>query len=677
MHTPGSIIDGKYEVLESLGQGGMGQVLLVRHVHLEERRVVKILRKDHALDESARKRFLREARLATQIKHPNVAILYDFAQLPDDDFYMVWEHIDGRHLGLRLQEKGPFGVLPALQLGIQTLRGLEAIHASGVVHRDISPDNLMLARDRRGKRLVKIIDLGLAKTLTGDPAQEVTQVGMFMGKLRYCSPEQAEPSRGQPLDRRSDLYSFALVLYEALCGLEPFEAEMPHTSVMRRLAEPPPPVSGRNPELPLPARLDPIFAKALAIDREDRYANAVEFIEALEKVGFELRQEDPVRYGGSAGRPARKRSPDESTTMTRAERLDLLAQIQRAGSPKASRPIAPSAPAPRPDPAPPSAAPPKPLAEKPAEVAEAAPPVTAEPEPALAAEPAPATPTRSDQERRTELEQMLTTYLKAQQLPLAELTLSTLLDLFPIHPRREEFEDWVAMLRDEVEQGRQAEQTLTVAREALAEGRFRAVRKRLAELKKIEPDGRRVEDLERELEEAQADLRSAATAEETRNKLDEDLEAGKIEEAHKSLDRLAETDTPRVTLDLYRARLDDLRQMREQTVRAESFEARYRQKVAARDWAGARDVALELERVLPIGGRPAAMFAEISRLEGDDRRREALDQGVAQVESMIEDGDADGARLALDVLARMAPEHPRRLELARRVAELQLASEAG
>jgi serine/threonine protein kinase len=679
MQQPGSVIDGKYEVLESLGQGGMGQVLLVRHIHLEERRVVKILRQDMSLEESSQKRFVREARLATQVKHPNVAILYDFSQLEDGRFYMVWEHIDGHHMGLRLQRKGPFAVLPALQLGIQTLRGLEAIHASGVVHRDISPDNLMITRDRRGKRLVKIIDLGLAKTLAGDPAHEVTQVGMFMGKLRYCSPEQAEPSRGQPLDRRSDLYSFGLVLYEALCGLEPFEAEMPHTAVMKRLSETPPPVSSRNPEVPLPAELDPIFEKALARDREERFANAVEFIEAIERVGFQLRQQDPVRYGASLGRPGRAKSNDETTTLTRTERLELLAQIQRAGSrkaaarpapgpPPASTPLdarPPASPEPAPERTasePETAAPPEPETIAPPEAA----PVPVEPAP-------PAAPERSDRERREELEQMLTSYLKSQQLPLAELTLSTLLDLFPYHPQREEYEEWVRILRDEVDQGARAEETLAAGREALAEGRVRFARKRLAELRKLEPEGARAAALERELKAHETTRRDDASADELRSELDKSLDAGRLDDAQKALDALAETGTPRVTLDMYRSRLGDARREREQTVRAESFEARYREQIALGDWSAARDVALELERVLPIGNRPATMFAEISRLEGEARHLQALEQGVTQVESLLDAGDAGGARMALGILTKMDPDHPRRLELARRVAELDRA----
>src|SRR6202035_1595192 len=114
----------------------MGEAHLVRHLHLQELRVVKILRQDLAADPSAQARFLREARLATQIKHPNVAILYDFSRLPDGSFYMVWEHIEGEDVGDRIRREGPFAVRLAIQLGIQALRGLEPIPPPGETHRD-------------------------------------------------------------------------------------------------------------------------------------------------------------------------------------------------------------------------------------------------------------------------------------------------------------------------------------------------------------------------------------------------------------------------------------------------------------------------------------------------------------------------------------------------------------
>src|ERR1700674_3192746 len=319
----------------------MGEVYLVRHVPLQELRVVKILRQDLAADPVAQKRFVREARLATQIKHPNVAILYDFSRLPDGSFYMVWEHIQGQDVGDWVRERGPFPVGTAIRLGVQALRGLGAIHSAGIIHRDISPDNLMIMENSRQQAWLKIIDLGLAKNLapedsTSSGSFEITQVGMFMGKLQYCSPEQAGAASGEVLDRRSDLYSFALVLYEMVTGLPPFESESPHGFIFKRLSEDPLPMAGRNPKGEGPAELDRgVGRQALERDRERRYPDSVSFIVALEKVEKALSKvetKEVTMPPGARGAtrpeaPPRQRSSSERS---REERLDLLAQIERA-----------------------------------------------------------------------------------------------------------------------------------------------------------------------------------------------------------------------------------------------------------------------------------------------------------------------------------------------------------
>src|ERR1700712_1668306 len=291
----------------------MGEVYLVRHLHLQELRVIKILRQDLAADDSAQKRFMREARLATQVKHANVAILYDFSTLPDGSFYMVWEHIQGQDVGDRIRRQGPFLVPVAVRLGIQALRGLQAIHATGVIHRDLSPDNLMITEDKSGNLRLRIIDLGLARTLEADANFEITQVGMFMGRLQYCSPEQASPG-GASLDHRSDIYSFGIVLYEMIAGLPPFESENQHGFIFKRLSEDPLPLRGRNPRVEVPVELDRVVRRALERDREERFADARAFITALERVEQSLlsaeTKEIPMSaFDLSAAPPAPAASP--------------------------------------------------------------------------------------------------------------------------------------------------------------------------------------------------------------------------------------------------------------------------------------------------------------------------------------------------------------------------------
>lgn len=345
--SSGTAFDGKYEILERLGGGGMGEVFLVRHIHLEEKRVIKTLRRDRVRDPEAQRRFLREARFATQIKNPHVAILYDYSQLADGSYYMVWEYIAGEDVGSRLRSRGPFPVGLAVELGIQALRGLAAIHAAGMIHRDVSPDNLMISdAAAEGRPLVKIIDLGLAKNLDGDPELEVTQDGMFMGKLLYCAPEQAGLVKGEILDHRSDLYSFSLVLYEMLSGRSPFDAETPQGSIFRRLSEDPLPLVGRNPQVAIPVALDSVVLRGLARERDKRWPDAASYIAALEAFARSLAaastQEIELPPGfralASAAPPvppapaAGSMAGITKSELSRAERLDLLAQIERAAN---------------------------------------------------------------------------------------------------------------------------------------------------------------------------------------------------------------------------------------------------------------------------------------------------------------------------------------------------------
>jgi serine/threonine protein kinase len=282
------LLDGKYQIIDRLGVGGMGEIFKVRHIHLNELRVIKIMRPNVASDDQGLQRFLQEARTSTTIKHRNLAMLYDFAQLEDGSYYMVWEFIDGTNIQKWLATNGPIPPRLTVEIAIQALNGLEYLHSMGLIHRDISPENIMLSQDHHGKLLVKVIDFGIAKQLgEGSEAsgQGLTQTGMFLGKLKYASPEQAGfLKEGERLDPRSDLYSFGIVMYEMLAGRAPFQATNPHGYILKHVTEKPAPIAEMNPNAKVPANLEAIIMRSLEKTRDTRFATAGEFAHALEAI---------------------------------------------------------------------------------------------------------------------------------------------------------------------------------------------------------------------------------------------------------------------------------------------------------------------------------------------------------------------------------------------------------
>jgi serine/threonine protein kinase len=286
-------IDGKYRIVERLGTGGMGEVYKATHTFLGTTRVIKVIRPQISDSQDAHDRFLREARAATKIQHPNVATLHDFSALPDGSHYMVWEYIDGENLAQRLRQRGTLAPRYAVQLTIQALQGLEAIHRAGIIHRDISPENLMITHEQGGEERIKIIDMGVAKV--EGSTETATVAGVFVGKLRYASPEHLGfLAEGERIDGRADLYSMAIVLYEMLTGRPPFQATSPHEYVMLHSRDVQFKPLDLPPDLPGGAQLQAVLAKALERDRNKRYATAREFAAALEAVARSLPDESSL-----------------------------------------------------------------------------------------------------------------------------------------------------------------------------------------------------------------------------------------------------------------------------------------------------------------------------------------------------------------------------------------------
>ncbi len=285
------LIDGKYRIIERLGRGGMGEVYKVLHTRLGAIRVIKTMRPHLMEDQSLHERFLREAKLATRIQHQNVAVLHDFSQLADNSLYMVWEYIEGTNLAAMVRREGRLKPRVAIDIAIQTLHGLEAIHEAGIIHRDISPENIMVFKEPSGALRVKVIDLGIAKSEAVDGA--VTRTGMFVGKWKYASPEHLGfLPEGHGIDGRADLFSFGIVLYEMLSGRAPYEATTPGQYFILHSKETPNPVTLHNLSFPEAPGLEKILARALEKDREQRYATAKEFAKALSVLLAKLEETD-------------------------------------------------------------------------------------------------------------------------------------------------------------------------------------------------------------------------------------------------------------------------------------------------------------------------------------------------------------------------------------------------
>jgi tRNA A-37 threonylcarbamoyl transferase component Bud32 len=280
--VPGQTLDGKYAILEKVGEGGMGEVYKARHIHLDEIRIIKVTKPDALGEGPDPRRFQEEARMATLVRHPNVAALYDFSRLPDGSYYMVWEFIDGVTLEKWMRSRGPMQPAQALDVARQVLAGLSEIHAQGIVHRDLSPDNILVKETRDGRLLAKIIDLGIAKRVAAE-SLSMTGTGLFVGKLKYCSPEQAGAlSGGEALDGRSDLYSFGVVLYEMLAGKPPFEAQTPEAYLGKHLHSPAPPLDVSRLPPQSGAALSAVVARSLEKSRARRFSSAREFAAALD-----------------------------------------------------------------------------------------------------------------------------------------------------------------------------------------------------------------------------------------------------------------------------------------------------------------------------------------------------------------------------------------------------------
>ncbi len=272
MIDSGTVIDGRYEVLSRIGTGGMGDVYLARDQLLGRQVAVKLLHHRFAEDQEFVERFRREASSAASLSHPNVVAIFDRGEW-DGTYYIAMEYLPGRSLKAVVREGGPLDPAAAIDVVIQILHAARFAHRRGVIHRDLKPHNVILDEEGRAK----VTDFGIARA----GASDMTLTGSIMGTAQYLSPEQAQ---GHAVSAASDIYAVGIVLYELLTGVVPFDGETAVTIALKQVSATPPPPSALVGSEAIPAELDAVVLRALAKDPGERFADAEEFIAALEYV---------------------------------------------------------------------------------------------------------------------------------------------------------------------------------------------------------------------------------------------------------------------------------------------------------------------------------------------------------------------------------------------------------
>ncbi len=279
----GRLLNERYVVKKLIGGGGMANVYLGFDNILEREVAIKVLRLEYSNDDEFITRFYREAQSATSLSHPNIVNIYDVGE-EDDIYYMVMEYVDGLTLKEYIQRYGPVSVDEAVDIMLQITSAIEHAHSNHIVHRDIKPQNILIDRNRT----VKVTDFGIALALT---ATSLTQTNSVLGSVHYLSPEQA---RGGTANRKSDIYSLGIVMYELLTGRIPFNGQSAVSIALKHLESPIPSMRKWDPLIP--QSLENIVLKATNKDPFQRYQRVTDFEKDLETALDPDRINEPPYY---------------------------------------------------------------------------------------------------------------------------------------------------------------------------------------------------------------------------------------------------------------------------------------------------------------------------------------------------------------------------------------------
>jgi serine/threonine-protein kinase len=347
----GSLLDSKYRVESVLGAGGMGVVYDGRHKLIDRKVAIKFLDPETCGSPEVRQRFVNEAKIAAALGHKNIVAVLDMGETSDDVPYIVMEYLEGESLGEVLEREERLPVERSVDIVLQVLDGLHAVHSEGIIHRDLKPENVFLARQSGGEEIVKLLDFGISRLSSTqmDQSSRLTEAGKVYGTPYYVSPEQAEGRLD--VDHRADLYAVGIILYEMTTGRLPFRSTSYATLMVDIITKPPPDPRDHLPELPVD--LVAVINQALAKSPAMRFESAQHMARALQPIRTHSSRRishPPPASAPPLPRPATAEEVRDSLTgyriLSSTENEGPLARARRrrASSPPAMRARAPSPP---------------------------------------------------------------------------------------------------------------------------------------------------------------------------------------------------------------------------------------------------------------------------------------------------------------------------------------------
>jgi len=328
----GRVIANRYRILALIGEGGMGAVYVAEHLLIGRKVAVKRLHSELTGDEKAVARFQREARAAGSTGHEHVVEVLDLGYGDDGAPFLVMEYLRGKSLAQLLDSEGTLGAARACKIVGQVLAALSAVHACGVVHRDLKPDNILLTRRGADPEFVKVVDFGISKIRQeeDDPKHNLTRTGVMLGTPFYMSPEQA---RGiKDLDHRVDLYAVGVILYELLAGQLPFDGENYHQLLQRILSGTHTSIRSIRPDIE--PGLAAVVDRALAVDRNKRFSDASSFLAELLPFGARPpspspRSELPPPFPGQAADGFSATTPARAAAAAAMPETEVFTKLTR------------------------------------------------------------------------------------------------------------------------------------------------------------------------------------------------------------------------------------------------------------------------------------------------------------------------------------------------------------